>query len=460
MHYLMKSRAFWTALPVLLFLATPAHALTSLKVDQQQVDEWNRFATRLFALHERQMQKYETYKKSSSGGYATHPDLYRQVSYYNKTNDKLLSRLQWEKDNPERLHSIAVYVYDEQGDLQRDYLAAYLPKYRNAPVQTLINIHFSDKELRAFRQFDASGNRIYEQCRGQYFGEPFTISLEEHEIPSIAGHMPKYISAELYRSCFSEITSEADQYLDPLNGTSGFAQPAIEVVPITEKIRRLDQQIKQQPGKAELYVQRARHWMTLQEFGKAISDLDVAVQLDETNNQAYFWRGMALGRNGQVERGIEDLTVYIERIPDSSLAYTKRGIRYVWISEVEKARQDFLKALELDNRNAEAHDDLGVIYAQQGEMDRAMSHFKKVIELEPDYHKAYHNLAMAHHIQDKNFEAYQYINKALTLKPSARSSMMLKAEILAATGKEDMAREIRSEARFMPQDNWTEVWPD
>lgn len=459
MSFLKRTQVAWFTLPALFSLAAPVHALSSLKVDQQQVEEWNRFASRLFELHEHQLQKLDTYQETSSGGYANNPDFYHQVSYYNKVNDKLLSRLQWEKDQPDTLHSIAVYVYDDQGDLQRDYLAAYLPRFRNAPVQTLINFHYADKELKAFRQFDASGSRIYEQCRGRYFGDPFMLSLEEHEIPSLVGHTPAHVNSELYRACFSEITADPGKYLDPLAGTSRSAQDTGQELPVSEKIQRLSRQIQEQPEVVDNYIQRARHWMTLQEFGKAVADLDRALQIDDSNNQAYFWRGMALGRNGQVEQGIEDLSVYIERVPDSSLAYTKRGIRHVWIGEVKKAREDFLKALELDNRNAEAHDDLGVIYAQQGDLDRAESHFRKVIEIEPDYHKAYHNLAMTQHLRDNHLEAYQYINKALSLKPGTRSSMMLKAEILAAAGKEDQAREIRSQARFMSHDNWTEVWP-
>lgn len=459
MVFLTKSRPSWLAMPLLLLLVTPVEALNSLKVDQQQVDEWNRFASRLYALHEQQLEKHETYKKSSSGGYASDPDFYLQVSYYNKANHKLLSRLQWEQDTSDKLHSIAVYIYDEQGELQRDYLAAYLPHFRNAPVQTLINIHYSDQELKAFRQFDASGNRIYEQCRGEYFGDPFLLSLEEHEIPVIAGGMPQHVSRELYQACFSEITAEPAKYLDPLAETSTSSPGNNQPIPVNEKIEQLSRKIEQQPTVADNYVQRARLWMKQQAFAKAIGDLNRALELDETNNLAYFWRGMVLGRNGQIQQGIEDLTVYIARVPDSSLAYTKRGIRYVWIGEVKKARQDFLKALELDNRNAEAHDDLGVIYAQQGDLDRAESHFRQVIEIEPDYHKAYHNLAMTQHLRDNHLEAYQYINKALSLKPGTRSSMMLKAEILAAAGKEAQAREIRSQARFMTHDNWTEVWP-
>ena len=460
MPLLTKSPIFWLTAAGWLLLALPVGAVTNLKVDEQHVREWNRFAARLFALHQHQLEKYDTYQKITSGGYATHPDFYQQISYYNKENDRLLSRIQWEIKRPDTLHSIAVYVYDEQGVLQRDYLAAFLPRFRNAPVQTLINLHHIDRELKAFRQFDASGNRIYEQCSGEYFGKPFTVSLEEHQIPSIAGRMPKHLGGELYRACFSKIPSRAGRYLDPLAKTSLSAKDTDSPVSVSEKIRRLSELIDQQPGLSKNYVQRARHWFDLHEFERAIADLNIALELDSTNDEAYLWRGMALGRNGKIREGIVDLTEYIERVPDSSLAYTKRGMRYIWNGEIEKARQDLLMAIELDGQNAEAHDDLGVIDARQGNFDRAVSHFKKVIDIDPAYFKAYHNLAMTYYLQDKHFEAYQYVNKALSLEPRTRSTMMLKAEILEAIGKEELAREIRSEARYIAHDNWHEVWPE
>ena len=67
---------------------------------------------------------------------------------------------------------------------------AYLPVFRNAPFQTLINLHHYEGKLDVFRQFDASGTRIYEQCKGRFLGGEVDISLEEDRIPSRAALIP------------------------------------------------------------------------------------------------------------------------------------------------------------------------------------------------------------------------------------------------------------------------------
>ena len=72
-------------------------------------------------------------------------------------------------------------THDKNGKLKRDYLAAFLPGQRNAPIQTLINFHYQNDELKSFRQFDGSGYKIYEYCEGKFFGEPLTISLDDND---------------------------------------------------------------------------------------------------------------------------------------------------------------------------------------------------------------------------------------------------------------------------------------
>ncbi len=447
-----------------LCITMPAHAATVLKEDQQHVTNWNRFAERLYELHKYNLQKHQIYKETETGGYASQPEFYTEVSYYDSKTDRLLSRIQWETQQPDTIHTIAVYVYDKQGRLLRDYLAAYLPKYRNAPVQTLINLHFSDEELTAFRQFDASGNRIYEQCRGRYFGKPMMLALEDHEIPAIVGYLPKSLSQELYEACFSEISAEAGKYLNPLIELKAVTENAIhkrsEQETLTAELERLNRQIEQDPDKVQNYIKRAQRYFYLHEFDAAINDLDRAIQLDDEQDQAYFWRGMVHGRNGRIDQGIADLTEYIKRVPDSSQAYTKRGVRYIWNGEIEKAKRDLQKAIELDRKNAEAYDDLGVIYAQQGKFHEAVFHFNKVIEFDPTYQKAYHNLAMTRHIQDRNPEALRHIDRALALRPESKNSLTLKAEILKSIGQHKQASVLLDRAAFLPEENWSEQWPD
>jgi hypothetical protein len=191
----------------------PAQTLT---VDHEQVRAWNRFADALYALHLRQLAGREVVTEETIGGYATHPDFYREVRYIDAASGRLLSLIDWERQRPDVIHSIEVYQYAADGRLSHDFVAVYLPDFRNAPILTLVNVHHHDNGLHAFRQFDASGVYIYEQCRGHWLEKPVMISVEEDELPMHTGRLPDGVNAALYHRCFGSLPDSADPYLADL----------------------------------------------------------------------------------------------------------------------------------------------------------------------------------------------------------------------------------------------------
>ena len=145
-----------------------------------------------------------------------------------------------------------------------------------------------------------------------------------------------------------------------------------------------------------------------------------------------------------------------QRHPTSSRAYTKRGVRYLWVHNDAKAEQDFKHAIKLNADNAEAHDDLGVIIARRGEYKQALQHFNAAVSIDPTYFKAYHNLAMVYFLQGQDSMALSAVEHSLALVPEQRNSLLLKANILHALGREDEAAKLKDEAEFLPEGNWSE----
>jgi len=221
-------------------------------------------------------------------------------------------------------------------------------------------------------------------------------------------------------------------------------------------VRHLTARLAASPDDATLYVARARALIELHEFARAIADLDRALALDATLDEAWFWRGMARGRLGQVAAGIADLSVFLARNPESSLAYTKRGVRYLWLGDLERAFADLQHAIALDPENAEAHDDLGVIYARRGELTRAIHHFRQTIRLDPQYQKGFHNLAMALLISGDAEAALASVDEALRLAPKNRNTVLLKGAILEQLGATEEAGALYEFAEQLDEGNWTE----
>jgi len=172
---------------------------------------WTVFANNTLALHRKLISKFKVQKKTRVGGYANMPEFYIENAYYDASTHKLISQVQWEKANPNLLHTIQVNVYDDAGRVARDYAVAYLPDYHRSPTQTLISLHNYNGQLHAFRTFDASGFRIVEGCRGEYQGKKVELLFDEDEI---ADGVPE-MKTPLYKACFGGLQLKAGKYLIP-----------------------------------------------------------------------------------------------------------------------------------------------------------------------------------------------------------------------------------------------------
>ena len=196
-----------------LLLMGTAYAAEPMKEDNQHVRSWNAFADNVYQLHQKLSQVDGVSTKTRIGGYAGMPEFYREERFY--IGERLISKVQWEKAQENVLHSIEVFIHDDQGRVIRDYIAAYLPTYRNAPTQTLISLHRYHDQLHAFRTFDASGYRIIERCIGQLEAREVNILLDEDEIDAALGDPNSIMASAEYQACFGDLQVEAGKYLLP-----------------------------------------------------------------------------------------------------------------------------------------------------------------------------------------------------------------------------------------------------
>jgi len=186
----------------------------SVQVNEDQVKRLNAFADKLHRLHQQQLQGRKIHETEQFGGYARLPEFYREVSYFDTDSGRLLSRIQWERKNPDRIHGIEVYIYDAAGRVARDYLAWYLPHYRNAPRQTAINLHHYEGDLHGWRQFDGSGVRTYEKCT-RIPGEQLVFELAEERIEQAEETPGSVAHTQDYKRCFGDLEKTAGEFLQP-----------------------------------------------------------------------------------------------------------------------------------------------------------------------------------------------------------------------------------------------------
>jgi len=217
-RFSVQARLFALA-GLLLSISTQAIAAKPMTEDRGHVYRWNRFTDDLYALHQQQLAEHNVRIEAELNGYADRPDFYREERFFDLDTGQLLSMIQWEVGQPDTIHSIAVYRYDDQGRLSWDYSSAYLPDYRNAPVQTLIFIHRYNDGLAAYRSFDASDELLSERCKGEYEGEDVFFSLDIDEIEEAMGqryqHNTGILTEPVYLRCFEGMPETAEAFLPP-----------------------------------------------------------------------------------------------------------------------------------------------------------------------------------------------------------------------------------------------------
>lgn len=210
MHTRLIAAAVLFSVVFPIFAANPQ--VKQMEADEDQVTSWNRFAAKVYELHKQRLAGRDIRKSEITGEYGgvmAKGYFYKETSYHDARNGLLLSRVIADRDKPEVLHSVEVFLYNDKGQMIRDYAVIYLPWARNAPIRTMINVHRHQPDLHAYRQFDASGNRVYEKCQGTAAGAKVEISLEQQDINA------RTTASDVYRNCFAGIQDTAGVYLSP-----------------------------------------------------------------------------------------------------------------------------------------------------------------------------------------------------------------------------------------------------
>jgi len=181
-------------------------------VDTEHQRTWNRFAKQVYDLHRAQLARHTVRIEKQFGEYGGESGKgyhFRETRFFDAVSGRLLGRVRTNRDDPDELQNVDVYLYDHEGRVLRDYSFTFLPWGRAAPLQTLINLHDYPAGLHAYRQFDASGKTLNEFCEGMIAGHRIRIVVWEDEIGNVVE------DAEAYRHCFAGLPATAGVYRTP-----------------------------------------------------------------------------------------------------------------------------------------------------------------------------------------------------------------------------------------------------
>jgi tetratricopeptide (TPR) repeat protein len=154
---------------------------------------------------------------------------------------------------------------------------------------------------------------------------------------------------------------------------------------------------------------QCRHW------GNSMDLYRHALNVASDNYRANHGFGLALLKEGRIEKAIEYFNKTIRKTPSFAYAYNNRGTAYAKINSYQKALDDFNQAIKLKPHYQSAYNNRGMVHYHIGLYQKAVEDLNNAIYLKPDYVEAYLNRSKVYTKLGKHDLAMKDYNEAMRL---------------------------------------------
>ena len=149
---------------------------------------------------------------------------------------------------------------------------------------------------------------------------------------------------------------------------------------------------------------------------------------------AYFMRGIACAKQGELDQAIAAFSEFIRLKPDCAEGHGSRGFAYSEKGDLDRAIADFSQAIRLKPDLAEAYNDRGRTFAKKGDPDRAIADCTQAIRLSPQSAEAFHNRGIGYVIKGDLDRAVADFSEAIRLDPAHAASYRIRGLASAQQG--------------------------
>ena len=116
-------------------------------------------------------------------------------------------------------------------------------------------------------------------------------------------------------------------------------------------------------------------------YARALEELDKAVEMNQANPEAYFWRGRTLIGQGRFESAAEDFRKAVELNPDYAEAFDNLGWLYDRLGETDRAIDALSKSIDLKSDNPWTYYQRGRVLFKKGDREGALRDAEKSCNL-------------------------------------------------------------------------------
>ena len=148
-------------------------------------------------------------------------------------------------------------------------------------------------------------------------------------------------------------------------------------------------QLRKYERNAETYIKQGGAKFNEGDYHGAITDYDLAIELDPDRADAYYDRGRTKYRLNDYYGAMADSSRAIELDPDYAKAYNYQGIAEHNLGDYDDAIAHYDRAVKLNPNHAKAYFLRGFAKWFLRDPDGAKADYDRCIELNPNYEEAY-----------------------------------------------------------------------
>ena len=164
----------------------------------------------------------------------------------------------------------------------------------------------------------------------------------------------------------------------------------------------LDQTLASNPRNTNAYCDRARAYIELKQYDKALSDVTESIKLSTSNNSnsnsnktAFAIRANVYQKLGKYQRAIDDLTKSIKIDPQDAMAYNNRAWSEEAAGQLQQSLSDCNESIKLKNDLATTYDTRAVAYILLHKYNEAENDLNHAISINSSDGAFYYHRAIA-----------------------------------------------------------------
>jgi tetratricopeptide (TPR) repeat protein len=140
-------------------------------------------------------------------------------------------------------------------------------------------------------------------------------------------------------------------------------------------------QKQQQPRQAKKHVRKGYDHYKENRLKEALQELSLAIETHPENPEAYFWRARTFIRLEQYDKAIVDLKTVVNLKPGYSPAYDNLGWLFMRRNDYDESLSNLNKSIELKPDNGWAHYMRGRVFFNKGDFQKAVENAETACNL-------------------------------------------------------------------------------